>query len=71
VVLKLEMMIENKREKKKRGHVVRLVCSEIDFNEIFKFSVVEDKLPETSISIQISSFQWLKISYLKQVYLYK
>lgn len=49
------MMIENKREKKKRGHVVRLVCSEIDFNEIFKFSVVEDKLPETSISIQIKT----------------
>lgn len=43
----------NKKVKKKKGITVTQEGDMADFNEIFKFALTEDKLPQSSISVTI------------------
>ena len=43
----------NKKVKKKKGISVTQEDDKAEFNEIFKFAVTEDKLPQSSISVTI------------------
>ena len=43
----------NKKVKKKKGISVTQEEDKAEFNEIFKFALTEDKLPQSSISVTI------------------
>ena len=53
VSLKVELLNMNKKVKKKKGISVTQEDDKADFNEIFKFALTEDKLPQSSISVTI------------------
>lgn len=56
VVLKVELASHcnnNRRVRKKKGHIVHHCEEEIHFNELFKFSISEDTLQNSSIIISI------------------